>query len=286
VADESNKMIPKLLQGLSFAKQVSCGRWLNTQQNAFALLAFDNYFTTYEKNREPNFTTSVFVENFLAAEHKFKGFTTDQFSTKIPNRTLLASGNNNANPSKEEDKDVSIALLKEGTGRLYYRLAYQAALSNPFVAALDRGFTVTRKYEALDDPKDLVIRKKDKETDIFIKAGSRVKISLNLTTTNYKFYVALVDHLPGGLESINLSPGGRYRYRRDWYNHYNLRDERAEVYSDYLNSGIHNFSYNTRATTLGTFFVPPAKAEEMYAPEVFGRSDVVRVTVTEEMPSA
>ncbi len=27
-----------------------------------------------------------------------------------------------------------------------------------------------------------------------------------------------------------------------------------------------------RATTPGTFVVPPAKAEEMYSPEVFGRS--------------
>jgi alpha-2-macroglobulin len=27
-----------------------------------------------------------------------------------------------------------------------------------------------------------------------------------------------------------------------------------------------------RATTPGTFIVPPAKAEEMYSPEVFGRS--------------
>jgi uncharacterized protein YfaS (alpha-2-macroglobulin family) len=35
--------------------------------------------------------------------------------------------------------------------------------------------------------------------------------------------------------------------------------------------GVYRHSYVARATTPGRFVVPPAKAEEMYAPEVFGR---------------
>jgi uncharacterized protein YfaS (alpha-2-macroglobulin family) len=34
-----------------------------------------------------------------------------------------------------------------------------------------------------------------------------------------------------------------------------------------------------RATTPGEFVVPPAKAEEMYAPETFGRGATDRVVV-------
>ena len=43
--------------------------------------------------------------------------------------------------------------------------------------------------------------------------------------------------------------------------------------------GVYEYSYTARATTPGHFVVPPAKAEEMYSPEVFGRSgsDVVVV---------
>ena len=43
--------------------------------------------------------------------------------------------------------------------------------------------------------------------------------------------------------------------------------------------GVYNYSYVTRATTPGQFVVPPAKAEEMYHPETFGRTgtDLVRV---------
>jgi uncharacterized protein YfaS (alpha-2-macroglobulin family) len=51
-----------------------------------------------------------------------------------------------------------------------------------------------------------------------------------------------------------------------------MRDERAEAFTSLLWDGVYEYTYITRATTLGTFIAPPAKAEEMYSPEVFGRS--------------
>jgi len=44
---------------------------------------------------------------------------------------------------------------------------------------------------------------------------------------------------------------------------------------------VYRYSYFARATTPGEFVVPPAKAEEMYQPETFGRSASVRVIVRE-----
>ncbi len=51
-----------------------------------------------------------------------------------------------------------------------------------------------------------------------------------------------------------------------WYEHQNLRDQRAEAFASTLWAGVHEYSYFARATTPGRFVVPPAKAEEMYAP--------------------
>jgi uncharacterized protein YfaS (alpha-2-macroglobulin family) len=45
-----------------------------------------------------------------------------------------------------------------------------------------------------------------------------------------------------------------------------------EAFSMDLVAGTHRLSYTARATTPGTFAAAPAKAEEMYAPETFGRS--------------
>ena len=49
-------------------------------------------------------------------------------------------------------------------------------------------------------------------------------------------------------------------------------NRRAEVFSMYLREGTHVFAYTARAATPGTFLAAPAKAEEMYSPETFGRS--------------
>ena len=64
-----------------------------------------------------------------------------------------------------------------------------------------------------------------------------------------------------------------------WYSHENLRDERAEAFAPILYGGVYSYSYVTRATTPGTFVVPPAKAEEMYHPETFGRTATATVVV-------
>ena len=64
----------------------------------------------------------------------------------------------------------------------------------------------------------------------------------------------------------------RFWWWGPWYEHQNLRDERAEAFTSLLWDGVYEYTYIARATTPGRFVVPPAKAEEMYSPEVFGRS--------------
>lgn len=58
-----------------------------------------------------------------------------------------------------------------------------------------------------------------------------------------------------------------------------MRDERVEAFTSLLWEGVYSYSYTARATTPGSFVVPPTKAEEMYAPETFGRGASDRVVV-------
>ena len=106
-----------------------------------------------------------------------------------------------------------------------------------------------------------------------------------------RYHVALVDPIPAGLEAMNpeLAVTGSIPqdpkevtnrwWRRVWYEHQNLRDERAEAFASLLWDGVYTYSYVARATTPGAFVVPPTKAEEMYHPETFGRSATDRVIV-------
>jgi uncharacterized protein YfaS (alpha-2-macroglobulin family) len=64
--------------------------------------------------------------------------------------------------------------------------------------------------------------------------------------------------------------------------HTELRDEKVVLFSTYLRKGTYEYTYMMRASVPGQFLVMPSVAYEMYFPEVFGRSDGGKFTVTRE----
>ena len=93
----------------------------------------------------------------------------------------------------------------------------------------------------------------------------------------------MVDPLPAGFEAINTALTTAARIEPDGdddrWDHRNLRDDRSEAFARELGAGSHRCSYAVRATTPGPFIAAPARAEEMYRPESFGRSAGVTVTI-------
>ena len=63
------------------------------------------------------------------------------------------------------------------------------------------------------------------------------------------------------------------------FDHIERHDNRIQLFATRLDEGRHEFSYIVRATTAGTFRTAPAHAEEMYEPEVFGRTETAIVEV-------
>jgi hypothetical protein len=57
------------------------------------------------------------------------------------------------------------------------------------------------------------------------------------------------------------------------FEHREIRDDRVVWSARVLWRGTYTVTYLARATTPGVFIRPPAHAEEMYNPAVFGRSD-------------
>jgi hypothetical protein len=276
MADEpKSDLIPKLVHGLLDHRVA--GHWDSTQENSFVLLALDRYFQTYE-NVTPNFMARVWLGNQYAGDHRFAGRTTERSQVSIPMDWLMAR------PGVS-----TLTLAKAGPGRLYYRIAMQYAPQNLKLKPADYGFTVQRAYRGVDSARDV---HQDADGVWHVKAGSRVRVELTMVTDNRRYHVALVDPLPAGLEAMNpellvtgtvpdddKSTRSTWWWGGAWYEHQNLRDNRAEAFTSLLWEGDYSYSYVTRATTPGTFVVPPAKAEEMYHPETFGRSgsDVVVV---------
>jgi uncharacterized protein YfaS (alpha-2-macroglobulin family) len=271
-------LIPKIVRGLLAHR--TRGRWGNTQENAFVLLALDRYFGTYEK-ATPDFVARAWLGDAYAGEQQFRGRSTDRQQFDAPMRYLSEHGGGAQN----------LTLQKEGAGRLYYRIGMQYAPSNLNLAPADYGFAVERVYEAVDDPADV---RRDADGTWRIRSGAKVRVRLTMVAPSRRYHVALVDPLPAGLEALNpaLAVTGSipedekvqpanfgWWWMRPWFEHQNLRDDRVEAFTSLLWEGVYSYSYVARATTPGAFVVPPTKAEEMYQPETFGRGATDRVVV-------
>lgn len=273
---KGNALIPKLVKGLLAHRKN--GRWTNTNESAFVLLALDRYFRTFE-GVTPDFVASVWLGDRFASKHAFKGRTTETSETRIPMQWLAG---------EFKDARQNLVIGKEGPGRLYYRIGMQYAPTDLKLPPADHGFVVSRVYEGAESAGDV---KRDGDGTWRVKLGSKVRVRVSMVAQSRRYHVALVDPIPAGLEALNsaLAVTGEipkdpqaelasfeaspYRYwSRTWYEHQNMRDERVEAFASLLREGVWDYTYVAKATTPGRFVVPPLKAEEMYAPETFGRS--------------
>ncbi len=287
-------LIPKVVDGL-LANRVR-GHWGNMQENTFILLALNAYFRTFE-DVEPDFVARAWLGSTYAVEHAYAGRTAEQQQSFLPMNLLT-----------DQNTDPDLVVAKDGDGRLYYRIGLRYAPADLALEPLDRGFVVERTYEALDDPGAV---EREADGSWRIEAGTEVRVRVTMVADSRRNHVALVDPLPAGLEVLNpalsvtpdLSPetdrelveeefaddsigGGRSAepwrswWWGPWFEHQNLRDDRAEAFASQVQAGTYTYSYVARATTPGRFVVPPPKAEEIFAPETFGRggTDVVVIT--------
>lgn len=272
-------LIPKLVKGLLAHRKA--GRWTNTQENAFVLLALDRYFGTYEKTT-PDFVARVWLGDRFAGEHAFKGRTTERSAIDVPMKWLAT----------EVKGTQDLVVGKDGPGRLYYRIGMQYAPTDLKMPPADHGFVVSRTYEGAEAPSDVT---RDGDGTWRVRAGAKVRVRVTMVAPARRYHVALVDPIPAGLEPLNPAlavtgeipkdpraeaaelPG--WRSARSWYEHQNMRDERVEAFASLLWDGVWDYTYVAKATTPGTFVVPPPKAEEMYSPETFGRGAADRLIV-------
>ncbi|MDQ7063911.1 MAG: alpha-2-macroglobulin family protein [candidate division KSB1 bacterium] len=241
------------------------GRWRNTQENVFAMLALSYYFETAEAE-EPDFMAEIQVVGLAVLSHAvFKGRTEKVVRQLVPFAQLPGLGR------------LPVEIRKRGTGRLYYGLSlrYFPLVPQP---VFQQGISLSKTFEVIDG------RQLDDST---FAAGSLIKVTLSLSTPQERYYVVVDDPLPAGFEAVNLrfqtearaTAAGQLREEGARFNRVEKHDDRVLAFADYLPPGVHRFSYLVRATGKGTFVTPPPRAEEMYAPEIFGTAPTARIRI-------
>lgn len=301
-AAPSDPMLPKVMAGLMSSRDPKKGgRWESTHANAWALLAADRYYRTIE-GEEPSYTARVWLDEQLAGQHEFVGRSMATIEQKLPMAELQGkasgAGGDGHDPAAK-GVTRSLVLGKEGPGKLYYRMGLRYAPKDLVLPAEDQGFTAYREYEALpgaDGKVDASAVQHLPDGSWQVKAGTNVKITLTVVAKDRSNYVVVDDALPAGFEGQNprfltsvaaTSESSRTPSADSWwwpwwsFSHTDMRDDRMLLFADSMPAGVYTYSYTARATNLGTFVLPPVKAEAMYEPERFGHSATSTVRVVE-----
>jgi hypothetical protein len=279
-ANVTSAPIRQMVRWLMLARNK--GRWGNTQENAYAMEALVNYYRAFEADT-PNFTASVKLGEKELTRAQFQGRSTEARTEQLAMTQIIAAAPAGSNQP--------LTFTREGTGTLFYTARLRYAVDQFFTEGLDAGFKVERRYELLEGA--------DGATPTSYQAGDLVRVTLTFALPKERRFVAVTDPLPAGFEAVeswfettksslasqNLQYGERSQagWRRNWgvgyFDHIERHDDRLQLFATSLSEGSHTFSYVVRATTAGEFRTAPTRVEEMYSPEVFGRTASTQVEV-------
>jgi alpha-2-macroglobulin len=302
--DPKHPLVPKMTRWLLRAR--TNGAWDNTLESGYALTALLDVARTSEPT-SPNFTAAVSLGATELLSQKFSGRSLDVVSTPVPMSKVVQAASGAKAP-------LTISAIGTGTLQWEARLRYAPQLST--LAALDQGFTVEREYApynalpatraaaaaaaavsaaaaevnaatggsaavATDTSTPAPVRL---SAPTSFKAGDLVIVRLRITTAEVRRNVVIDDPLPAGLEALNTlltstSQAEGAAQELGNVDHTEIKNDRVLMFATLLASGVTELQYVARATTPGSFTVPPTQVEDMYRSEVFGRTATAKFTV-------
>ena len=267
-AQPGHPMVPRMVRW--FLSGRPDARFRNTQEAAWTLLAFWDYARLREKVA-PDFKAGVWLGRKQLVTARFKGHTTAESRANIKMADLLRLAGSAA-------RDLVIA--RQGTGTLYYVARLRYAPRELPLLPRDHGFKVRKQVVLLDSGGAPATPARPP------RLGETVLVTLTVWSNEARRYVVVEDPLPAGLEALDTTLDTSSRAFGAWkqwagasyHDHRELRDDRVLFFRDLMQPGTLTYRYLARVTSPGSFVAPPARAEEMYTPEVYGHTGSERVS--------
>ncbi len=264
--------------------------WQNTQENLFCGNALVDFARVYE-NEKTNLVFKAAMDNKPIGQAKF---------TDARNPAVTVS---RPNMAEDAGRKTAVNISKTGTGRLYYATRMTYALPLELSQPANAGIEVHREYSVERNGKLELLA-----SPFEIKRGELVRVDLYLSVPAARNFVVVDDPVPGGLEPVNrdlattsevdarkadfVAAGGSIWFKyNDWidfdtsrwsFYHQELRNDSARFYADYLPPGNYHLSYAAQAIATGSFSTLPTTAQEMYDPDVYGKTEGFKLKVSEQ----
>jgi len=279
--EPTGEVAPKLVKYL-LNNRKHATYWNSTRDTAYAIEALADYLKASGEDA-PDMTVQVLVDGKQQKEVKI----TAQDLFTVDNTVVLTGDEVTAGLH-------TVELKKTGKGPLYYN-AYVTnfTLEDDIKRAglevkVNRKFYKLKKIEAevavSGSRGQAAMQKVEKYERIEIandgelKSGDLIEVELEIDSKNDYEYVLFEDLKAAGCEAVEVRSG----YNGNSMGAYvEFRDNRVGFFIRALARGKHSVSYKLRAEIPGRYSALPAKASAMYAPELQGNSDEMKLKIVD-----
>ena len=254
--------------------------WNSTRDTALCVEAFADFLRRSGEGR-PAMTVEVYYDGQLKKAVEISPKNLFTFDNKfVLEGDAVTAGKH------------TVELKKKGTGALYYDGYLTTFTLEDFIKRAGLEVKVARKYyklvkadksikaagsrgQVVDQQVEKYERQELPNLSV-VKSGDLVEIELTIDSKNDYEYLVFEDMKPAGFEPVDVRSG----YTGNELGAYvEFRDNRVVFFVHRLARGRHSVSYRMRAEIPGRFSALPTRARAMYAPELKGNSDELKIGV-------
>ncbi len=254
--------------------------WNSTRDTAICIEAMADYLKASGEDR-PDLTIEVWLDGKKQKEVKVDKsnlFTFDNRFVLVGDAVL--------------DGKHTVEIKKKGTGAVYFNAYLTNFTLEDHITRAGLEVKVNRKYYKLTrvdktikvpgsrgqaaDQKVEKYERTELKNLAQLKSGDLVEIELEIDSKNDYEYLIFEDMKPAGFEAMLVRSGYN---ANDLGAYMELRDDRVSFFVRALARGKHSVSYRMRAEIPGRFSALPTRASAMYAPELKGNSDEIKLII-------
>jgi alpha-2-macroglobulin len=276
-SDKAPRLVKYLLNNRRHATY-----WTNTRDTAVCVEAFADYLKASGEDR-PDMTVEVWLDGKKRKEVQI----TKSNLFSFDNRFILTGDQVTTGKHTLEFK-------RRGGGALYWNAYLTNFTLEDFITRAGLEVKVNRKYykltrveekakvsgakgQALEQQIEKYVRT-ELANLATVKSGDVVEVELEIDSKNDYEYLIFEDPKPAGFEPMAVQSG----YVPNTMGAYmELRDEKVAFFVRWLARGKHSISYRMRAEIPGQVSALPTRAHAMYAPELKGNSDEIKLRVVD-----